>query len=180
METNKKILSMGIMVLITGIFAGLINFDPSRILQYIFVIASLAVGVVGILIGNSSKALPVRSAYYLWIGLPFIGLALALFIWATSVATLVNVLGFYLLFLALVAFVSALRILNHEISIPWKIVGLKLTLSATTAIVAASILRLAGFEVYLGLLFFGILFSIVGLTIIQVSRLAKDSHVHIS
>jgi hypothetical protein len=167
---------MGIMVLITGIIAGLINFDSSRLLQYVFVFASLAVGVVGILIGNTTKALPVRSAYYLWIGLPFIGLVLALFILATSVATLVNVLGFYLLFLALIAFVSALRILNHEISIPWKIVGLKLTLSATTAIVAASILTLAGYEVYLGLLFFGVLFTIVGLTIIQVSRLVNAAH----
>ena len=58
---------------------------------------------------------------------------------------------------------------------PWKIVGLKLALSATTAIGAASILTMAGFDGYMALLFMGLLFVTVGLTLIQVSRVTTDT-----
>jgi uncharacterized membrane protein HdeD (DUF308 family) len=175
MNTNKKILSMGIVLLIAGITAASMSFSPSRILQYIFVLTSLSVGIFGILIGKDTKGSVMRSTYYLWTGFVLIGLSIALVIWATSLVALVNVLGFFLLLFGFIEFVFALQILNSETPIPWKVVGLKLTLSATTAIGAASMLTMAGFHGYMALLVLGLLFVTVGLTFIQISRITKDT-----
>ena len=80
----------------------------------------------------------------------------------------------------MVEFVFVLQILNYESNIPWKIVGLKLTLSATTSIGAASILTIAGFDGYMALLFMGLLFVTVGLTLIQISRVTTRTDSSVS
>jgi len=166
---------MGVILLIAGIAAASMSFTPSLVLQYIFVASSLAVGIIGLLLGKNKDGSLMRSTYYSWIGLILIGLSIALMIWGTSAIALINVLGFFLLILGMVEFVFVLQILNYESNIPWKIVGLKLTLSATTSIGAASILTIAGFDGYMALLFMGLLFVTVGLTLIQVSRLTIDT-----
>jgi hypothetical protein len=174
MNTNKKLLAIGIILLIAGITAASLSFSPSMILQYVFVVSSLAVGILGLLIGKNTKGEFMRSTYYSWIGFVLIGLSIAVVIWGTGAIALVNVLGFFLLLLGMIEFVFALQILNYQSPIPWKVVGLKLTLSATTAIGAASTLTLAGFDGYMALLFLGLLFVTVGLTIIQISRLTRN------
>lgn len=166
---------MGIIILIAGITAALISFSPSRTLQYVFVLTSLVVGVLGVLIGTNTKKSFIRPTYYSSVGLVLIGLSVALVIWATSLIVLVNLLGFFLLLLGFIEFAFALQILNSRRPIPWNIVGVKLTLSATTAIGAATILTMAGFNGYMALLFLGLLFVTIGLTIIQISRLSKDT-----
>lgn len=176
MNTNNKILSMGIILLIAGVIAALISFEPSRILQYIFIATSLTVGIIGVLIGKNTKSAFVPSTYYSGIGFSLIALSITLIIWATTVSALINVLGFFLLMLAFIEFVFALQILNYETPIPWKVVGLKLTLSATTAVGATSILTIAGYDVYFALLFLGALFVLIGLTFITMSGLTTDTH----
>ena len=166
---------MGIILLISGVIAALINFDPSRMLKIIFVLASLTVGVIGIMIGRKAKSPFVRSSHFWWIGVGVIALSIALVIWGTSLTAFTGVVGLFLMVLAFIAFGFALQILNHQTPIPWKVVGLKLTLSATAAIGAASILTIAGLNVYFALLFLGVLFAIVGLTMIQLSRSANNS-----
>jgi hypothetical protein len=175
MKTNKKILLMGIILLIAGITAASLSFSPSMTLQYIFVLSSLAVGVLGLLIGNETKGTFMRSAYYSWIGFVLIGMSIALVIWGTSLIALVNVLGLFLLILGMIEFVFVLQILNVETSIPWKVVGFKLSLSAIIAIGAASILTMTGFNGFMALLFLGLLFVTVGLTVIQISRLTSHT-----
>jgi hypothetical protein len=175
MNTSKKILSMGIILLISGIIAALISFEPSRILQYIFVVTSLTVGILGVLMGKNSKGAFIRSTYYSWIGYGLIALSIALVIWASTLTAFISVLGFFLLLFGFTEFVFALQILNSHTPIPWRVVGLKLTLSATTAIGAASILTIAGINVYFALLFLGVLFALVGLTFIQMSRITTDA-----
>ena len=166
---------MGIIVLIAGISAALMSFVPSRILQYVFVVASLVVGALGVMIGKNTKRSPVRSNYYSSLGFVLIGLSVAVVIWATSLMVLMNVIGLFLLALAFIEFAMALQILIGHIPIPWNVVGIKLTLSATAAIGAATILTIAGFHGYMALLVLGLLFVTIGLTIIQVSRLRKDT-----
>lgn len=165
---------MGIGLLISGVLAALISFEPSRILQYIFVTTALAIGILGILIRSDSKEKFARSTYYSWIGVILVGLSVAAVIWGTTLIALVNVLGFFLLLLGMVEFVFALQILNYQSPVPWKIVGLKLTLSATTAIGAASILTIGGFNMYTALLFIGVLFVTVGLTFIRSAVLERN------
>lgn len=165
---------MGIGILVSGVLAALISFEPSRILQYIFMSTAFAVGILGILIGRDPKEKFVRSLYYSWIGFILVGLSVVVVIWGTTLIALVNVLGFFLLLLGMVEFVFALQILNYQSPVPWKIVGLKLTLSATTAIGAASILTIAGFNMYTALLFIGVLFITVGLTFIRSAVLERN------
>lgn len=171
---------MGIILLIAGITAASLSFSPSIILQYTFVASSLAVGIFGLLIGKSVKGEFMQSTYYSWIGFLLIALSIAVVIWGTSVIALINVLGFFLLLIGMIEFVFVLQILNHQTNIPWKIVGLRLTLSATTAIGAASILTMVGFNGYMALLFLGLLFVAIGLTVIQISRLTKTTDPSIS
>lgn len=166
---------MGIMLSIAGIAAALLSFTPSVVLQSVFVLSSLSVGILGILIGKNTKGDFVRSSYYLWTGVMLIGLSIGLVIWGTSVMALINILGFSLLLMGFIEFVFALQILNYATPIPWKVVGLKLVLSAITAIGAASILTIAGFDGYMALLVLGLLFVAVGLTFIEISRLTKGA-----
>ena len=166
---------MGIILLIAGITAALMSFAPSRILQVVFVATSLVVGIFGLLIGKSSRSAFIKSTYYSSVGIVLIGLSVAIVIWASSLIALVSVLGFFLLLLGFIEFAFALQILNAQTPIPWNVVGLKLTLSATTAIGAATILTMAGFHGYMALLILGLLFVTIGLTIIQVGRLSKDT-----
>lgn len=111
---------MGIILLITGIIASVISFAPSRLLQYLFILTSAAVGVFGVLIGKNKKAGFIRSTYYSWIGFIMVGLSIALAIWATSLMAFVNVLGFFLLLLGMIEFVFAMQILHYEAPIPWQ------------------------------------------------------------
>lgn len=165
---------MGIGLLISGVLAALISFEPSRILQYIFMSTALAIGILGILVGMDTKEKFIPTAYYSGIGIILIGLSVAVVIWGASLVALVHVLGFSLLLLGMVEFVFALQILNYQSPVPWKIVGLKLTLSATTAIGAASILTIAGFNMFTALLFIGVLFVTVGLTFIRSAVLERN------
>ncbi len=161
---------MGIILLIAGITAVSLSFVSSMILHVVFVVSALAVGILGVLIGKHSKGVFVRSDYYSWIGFVLIALSIAIVIWGTNTIALVNVLGLFLVLVGVMEFGFALQIMNYETNIPWKVVGQKLTLSATTGIGAASILTRAGFNGYMALLFLGLLFVAVGLAIIQISR----------
>jgi hypothetical protein len=170
MDTRKKILLMGILLLISGVTAALINFEVSAKLQYVFVAASLAIVGLGIMIGKTAKTPPVPSKYFWWIGFAVTGLSLLVLATAASALTAITILGFFLFILAFVEFGVALQILNNQRQIPWKVVGLKLTLSATAAIGGASLLKTAGLNVFFGLLFLGVLFILVGLAFIQMAR----------
>lgn len=166
---------MGIILLISGVTAALINFELSIIFQYVFVAASLAIVSLGIMIGKSVKAPPVPSKYFWWIGFAVTGLSLALIAGGANTLTVVTIFGFFLLILAFIEFGVALQILNNQTVVPWKIVGLKLTLSATAAIGGASILKTAGINVYFSLLFLGVLFILVGLVFIKMARSLKNT-----
>ena len=165
---------MGIILLITGMIASVTTFAPSRLLQHLFVLTTAAVGVFGILTGKNKNAGSVRSTYYFWIGFILIGLSIALAIWATNLMAFVNVLGFFLLLLGMIEFVFAMQTLHFETPTPWSMVGLKLTLSATTAISAALMLTIAGFNIYGALLLLGLLFVVAGLTFILIG--VRDMH----
>ena len=165
---------MGVTLLVAGIAATSLSFSPSSIIQYVFMVSSLTVGILGLLIGKNTKGEFMRSTYYSWIGFVLIGSSIAVVIWGAGASALVNVLGFFLLLLGMIEFVFALQILNYQSPIPWKVVGLKLILSAITAIGAASILTIAGFDGYMALLVLGLLFVTIGLTIIQISRLTRN------
>ena len=175
MNKNKKLLTLGILLLISGIIAALISSEPSGILQYTFAGTTFTAGVLGVLIGREKKGGFVRSAYYSWIGFIMIGLSISLGIWATSVIAFINVLGFFLLILGIVEFVFVLQILSYETIIPWKILGLKLSLAALTATGATWIMTTAGYNVYSALLFLGVLFILAGSSFIKVGRLSKDA-----
>ena len=150
------------------------SISPSMILQYVFVVSSLAVGIVGLLIGKHTKGSFIRSTYYSWIGFVLIALSIAIVIWATSLIAFINVLGFFLIILGVIEFVFAWQILTYDTPIPWKVVSLKLTVSGLTSVGAAWILTMAGFNVYSALLFLGVLFVVAGLSFIQISRLTRD------
>ena len=128
---------MGIILLVSGITAGLINFYGSSVLEYIFVAASLSIISLGTMIGRTVQATPVPSKYFWWIGFPVTGLSLAIFAGGASTLTIVTIFGFFMLALAFIEFGVALQILNSQKLIPCKVVGLKLALSATAAIGAA-------------------------------------------
>ena len=175
MNTNKKILLFGILLLISGLMAALISFEGPPVLQYIFVAASLAIVSIGILIGKTVKAPPAPATHFWWIGFALTGFSVALVAGSASTTTIVTLFGFFLLVLAFIEFGVALQILNTQSLIPWKIVGLKLTLSATAAIGSTSILTTAGLNVYFGLLFLGALFILVGLAFIRMARTVKNT-----
>jgi uncharacterized membrane protein HdeD (DUF308 family) len=175
MNKNKKILTIGILLLISGIIAALTSSQPSGILRYTFAGSTLTAGVLGVLIGRETKGGFVRSAYYSWIGFIMIGLSIALGIWATSAIAFISVLGFFLLILGVIEFVFVLQMLSYETIIPWKILGLKLSLAALTAIGATWIMTTAGYNVYSALLFLGVLFILAGFTYIKVGRSDKDA-----
>jgi hypothetical protein len=172
MKIKKKILSMGIILLIAGIAAALFSFWPSGILPYIFVIGSLSVGVLGILTGRNSQSMSLQ-ATSAWIGFALVGLAAALMIWGTSLMVFINVIGLFLLIWGFVEFVFVLQILNHESPIPWKLVGVKLAISAITATGGAWIFAMAGFGGHMALFIFGLLFITLALSFIQIGRFTE-------
>ena len=174
MKTNRKILAIGLMLLIAGITTTIISFDPSQILKYIFIGVSLAVGVLGIAVGRQSKKNFLRSKYYWWVGLILFGVAISLGIWATTLSGFINVLGFFLILLGIIEFVFAQQILVYATPTPWRLVGLKLVISAITATGAAWILTMAGISANIALLFMGVLFVLIGLAFVQVSRIARQ------
>lgn len=159
---------MGVIIALSGILAAMISFEPSRLLQYIFVVTALAIGIFGVVIGTDAKKdNPIPSSYYPWIGFILIGLSAAVVIWGTSLLMLAYLLGFFLFLLGMVEFVFALQVLDNQPPIPWGTVGRKIALSATTAIGSAWLLALAGLNMYTVLLFIGVLYITVGLTVIR-------------
>lgn len=167
MKKNTMILSMGILLTLLGIAAALLSFEPSKLFQYIFVIAAMGVGGIGILISRSKENKLMPSSYYAWIGFILVALSVVLVTWGTSLVTLAYVLGFFMIVLGIVEFIFVLQILNYHSPIPWNVVGIKLMVSATSAVGAAWILTMAGFDMYTALLFIGILFITVGMTVIR-------------
>ena len=126
MNINRKILAIGALLLITGIITAVMSFDPSQILQYIFIGISVTIGVTAFTIGRQAKYNFVRSKYYLWIGFILFVLAISLSIWATTLVTFIIVLGFFLLVLGIIEFVFAQQILTYEEPVPWALLGVKL------------------------------------------------------
>ena len=175
MNINRKILAIGALLLITGIITAVMSFDPSHVLQYIFIGISVAIGVTAFTIGRQAKYNFVRSKYYLWIGFILFVLAISLSIWATTLVTFIIVLGFFLLVLGIIEFVFAQQILTYEEPVPWALLGVKLAMGAVTATGAAWILTMAEINANAALLFSGVLLVVVGLGFIQVSRLAKTT-----
>lgn len=176
MNTHKNVFIIGILLLTSGMIAALKSYEPSGMLQHIFVLTSFTVGIFAIITGKNTKGNFVQSNYYTWIGVVLIALSIALGIWATTLVAFINILGFFLLILGVVGFVFAWQILNYETPIPWKIFGVRLSLSALTATGAAWIVTTAGFDIYTALLALGILFVLTGLGFIHISRLTKGAH----
>lgn len=175
MNTNKNVFIIGALLLFSGMMAALNGYEPSEILKHVFELTAFTVGILAITTGKNTKGNFVQSNYYRWIGVILIGLAVVLAIWATSVVAFINILGFFLLILGIVGFVFAWQILNYETPIPWKIFGVRLSISALTATGAAWIVTMAGFRVYTALLAIGILFVLTGLGFIYISRLTKGA-----
>jgi hypothetical protein len=174
MKTNKKILAIGTLLLITGIFTAILSFEPSRLLQYIFIGVSLVIGGLAITVGRQSRNNFARSKYYSWVGFILFGLAISLGVWATTLSGLISVLGFFLILLGIIEFVFAQQILVIETPTPWGLVGLKLVISTITAIGATWILTMAGVSANVALLFMGVLFALLGLAFVKLSRIAKQ------
>lgn len=84
-------------------------------------------------------------------------------------------LGFFLILLGIIEFVFAQQILVYETPIPWGLVGLKLIISTITATGATWILTMAGVSANVALLLMGVLFALVGLAFIKVSRMATQT-----
>jgi len=53
-----------------------VSYDPSRILQYIFIVSSLGIGVFALLTGKEEKASFVRSTYNSFIGVTSVLMAI--------------------------------------------------------------------------------------------------------
>jgi len=173
MNNNRKILALGAIFLLSGIITAWLSYDPSRILQYLFIAASLGGGALAFRIGWKKKESFVQSRYYTWIGTILILGAISLGIWATTLLAFVNVVGLFLLVLGIGEFVFVQQIFSKESPFPWKILALKITLSAITATGAAWILTMSRIDVNVALFFVGVLTSLVGLNFMHVGRLTK-------
>jgi len=174
MNNGIKILALGAIFLVSGIITALLSYDPSRILQYLFIATSLGGAALALRIGWQRKESFVQSRYYTWIGSILILGAISLGIWATTLLAFVNVVGFFLLILGIGEFVFAQQIFNYA-PFPWKLLGLKITIGAITATGAAWILTMSRIHVNVALLFLGLLISLVGLNFMNVSRVAKKT-----
>ena len=179
MNNNRKILGLGAIFLVSGIITALLSYDPSRILQYIFIATSLVGGVLAFRIARQKKESFVRSRYYTWVGSILIVAAISLGIWATTLLAFVNVVGFFLLILGIGEFVFAQQIFNYA-PFPWKLLGLKITIGAITATGAAWILTMSRIHVNVALLFLGVLISLIGLSFMHVSRVEKKADASIA
>lgn len=177
MNTNRKILTGGFLLLISGLITAITSFTPSVILQYIFSGTALVAGILGVMIGRETSENFVQSTYYKWTGVVLIMLSIALGIWATSIMGFIYVMGFFLLVLGVAEFVFALQILNYETPIPWELLGLKLTMAAVTAVGAAWIMTVAATHIHSAIFFLGLLVILVGLGFIRISWLSKQTRV---
>ena len=110
MNVSWKVLALGALMAIAGIITALISFDPSQLLQYIFMGVSVTMGVLAASISRQAKDNFLRSKYYLWIGFVLFALAISLGIWATSLVAFIIVLGFFLLVLGIIEFDFAQQI----------------------------------------------------------------------
>jgi hypothetical protein len=173
MKKNRKVLSIGVVLTIAGIITAMISYQPSQVLQYIFIGVSVVVGVLGIVIGKESGKSFVRSKYYTWVGLLLFGLAISLTMWATSVFAFINIVGFFLLLAGIVEFVFVQQIVSTESPLPWSLVGLKMVISTVAATGGAWILTMSGVDVHIALLFLGVLFAIIGLIFVQIYRITR-------
>ena len=173
MNINRKILSIGALLLIVGIMTAVMGYNPSQILQYIFIAILLSIGVLGFVIGQQAKNNFLRSKYYTGIGFILFALAISLGIWAATLGAFINVLGFFLLVLGIVEFVFALQILTTASPVPWGLLGVKLVISAVTATGAAWILTMAEENTNVALLFSAGLIVVIGLAFILLSRITK-------
>lgn len=173
MDIDKKLLAVGVLLLITGIITAVLSYNPSRVLQYVFIAGSLGVGVFALLIARQAKKSFVRSQYYTWIGITSIAMAMSVGIWATTLGAFIDVIGFFLLVLGIIEFVFVLQILSYETPTRWKVLALKLGIAGIAAIGAAWILTMAEIDVNPALLFSGALLVLVGLGFIQLSRMRK-------
>src|SRR5688572_30769368 len=124
MNVNRKILAIGALLLIAGITTAVMSFDPSQVLQYIFIGISVTIGVIAVAFGRQTKNNFVRSKYYLWIGFLLFALAISLSIWATTLVSFIMVLGFFLLVLGIIDFVFAQQIFNYQTPVPWSLLGI--------------------------------------------------------
>ena len=173
MNSKRKILGLGAIFLVSGIITALLIYDPSRILQYLFIATSLGGAPLAWRIGWQKKESFVQSRYYTWIGSILIVGAISLGIWATTLLAFVNVVGFFLLIMGILEFVFAQQIVNYETPFPWNRLALKITISAITATGAAWILTMSRIDANVALLFLGILISLVGLSFMHLSRLRR-------
>jgi hypothetical protein len=171
MKTKIKISISGILLVAVGIFTSLVSQFPSQMLQFIFISLSVIVGVLGLSISRETRKTFVQSKYYAWIGFILVLLAISLAIWGTSLMAFTSVVGFFLLVLGIIEFVFAEQILTSEKVIPWKLVGIKLIVSAISAIGSVWILTMANINPTIALLFLGLLLTLVGLAFIQISRM---------
>ena len=173
MDIKKKILANGVLLLIAGIIAVVMSFDPSPALQYIFIGVSMTMGVIAFSIGRQAKNNFVRSTYYRWIGFILFGLAISLSVWATTLAALIIVVGFFLLVLGIVEFVFADQIFHYLTPVSWSLLGVKLVIATVTTTGAAWILAMARIDPNISLLCLGVLFFVVGLSFIQLGRITQ-------
>lgn len=101
---ENALASIGALLLIVGITAAVMSFDPSQVLRYIFIGMSVTIGLIAVSIGLQARNNFVRSKYYLWIGFILFALAISLSIWATTLVAFIIVLGFFLLALGIIEF----------------------------------------------------------------------------
>ena len=78
MNTNRKILTGGFLLLISGLITAITSFTPSVILQYIFSGTALVAGILGVMIGRETSENFVQSTYYKWTGVVLIMLSIVL------------------------------------------------------------------------------------------------------
>jgi hypothetical protein len=175
MKTSRNILAIGTLLVAGGITTAVTSFDPSRILQYLFIGLSVTISALGFRVWQQSKSRYPKSSYYMMLGFIVLALAISVSIWATAFTGFINVLGFFLILLGIIEFVFARQILVYQTPTPWGLVGLKLVISTITATGATWILTMAGLSENMALLFMGVLFTIVGLAFMKVSQMATDS-----
>ena len=175
MKTQKKVLSLGSLLIMAGAITVVMSPSPSQLLQYIFIGISIAMGAVSIAIGQQTKRTLMRSYYYKSVGIILMVLAVALGIWATTLLAFVSVLGFFVLLLGILEFVFAQQILTTEKIIPWKLVGIKLVISTMAATGSVWVMTMVNFDAGVALLFLGLLFILVGLGFVYLSRISFPS-----
>ncbi|HEX6223276.1 MAG TPA: hypothetical protein VFZ52_02635 [Chryseolinea sp.] len=173
MKIDKKLLAIGMLLLIAGVIAAAMSFDPLQILQYIFIGTYAIISVVAFAIREQAKSNFVRSKYYQWIGSIVFLLAVSLSIWGTTLVAFITVMGFFLLVLGIIEFVFAQQIFNYYTPEPWSLLGVKLLIATVTATGAAWILTMVRIDPHLSLLFLGVLVVVVGIAFMRLGVVTK-------